>query len=583
MKGFYNKLLRIDLTKSIISAEGLSDDILAENLGGKGLGGYLLLKEIPVNVEPLSPENKLIIVIGPASGSKTWSSSRYGVFAKSPLTGIFGESYSGGGVAPKIKATGYDAIIIEGESRSPVYIEISDLEVKIHDAAHLWGLETYATEDRILKETNVKNAQAIVIGPAGENLVNFALIENNHWRSAGRTGLGALMGAKKVKGIVFHGNRRCEIHNPELLAEINRKVAKHVTLSEATVKTYRTEGTPMQVKVTNNAGCFPTRSWTSGSYEKWQNLSSGYMQEHFEVKSKACPNCFLSCGKLSTIKEGRYKGVTIEGPEYETIYAVGGLNCLESLEEVAYINDLCDRLGMDTMTAGNVASFAIEAYKRGKSDFAIDYGQVEKVAELLNMVAYQTGAGRIFSKGVRGAAKELGLEDIAVHVKGLEPAGFDPRVLKGMGLAYAVSSRGACHLRGTFYKAELSGQIPADTIEGKAKLFIDWEDRAALFDSLILCRFFRDFIMWDELSIIIEATTGLKFNKEGLEDLANHITTQARLFNIREGVTYKDDNLPAKFYKPLADSGKVIKEEELNKMVQDYYKLRGWNEIGIPQ
>ena len=199
------------------------------------------------------------------------------------------------------------------------------------------------------------------------------------------------------------------------------------------------------------------------------------------------------------------------------------------------------------------------------------------------MVAYQTGAGRIFSKGVRWAAKELGLEDIAVHVKGLEPAGFDPRVLKGMGLAYAVSSRGACHLRGTFYKAELSGQIPADTIEGKAKLFIDWEDRAALFDSLILCRFFRDFIMWDELSIIIEATTGLKFNKEGLEDLANHITTQARLFNIREGVTYKDDNLPAKFYKPLAYSGKVIKDEELNKMVQDYYKLLGWNEIGIPQ
>ena len=176
----------------------------------------------------------------------------------------------------------------------------------------------------------------------------------------------------------------------------------------------------------------------------------------------------------------------------------------------------------------------------------------------------------------------MGLEDIAVHVKGLEPAGFDPRVLKGMGLAYAISSRGACHLRGTFYKTELSGQIAPDTIEGKAKLLIDYEDRAALFDSLILCRFFRDFIMWDELGMIIEATTGLKFSKEELAEKANYITTQARLFNIREGITYKDDNLPKRFYEPLTDSGKVIKEEELNIMVQDYYKLRGWNEKGIP-
>jgi aldehyde:ferredoxin oxidoreductase len=582
MKGFYNKLLRIDLTNRIISKEEISDDILKANLGGKGLGGYLLLKEIHLNVNPLSPENKLIFVIGPATGSKIWSNSRYGVFSKSPLTGIFGESYSGGKVAPRIKATGYDAIILEGESQSPVYLEISDQKVKFHDANHLWGKETYSTEDQILKEINVSDAQAIVIGPAGENLVNFALIENNFWRSAGRTGMGALMGSKKVKGIVFHGNSKCEIDNPDLLLAVNRKIGEHVKLSSGTVNAYRNEGTPMQVKVTNTSGCFPTRYWTSGTFEKWQNLGSAYMKEHFDVKSKACPDCFLSCGKLSTVKGGTFKGLTIEGPEYETIYSVGGLNCLGSLEEVAYINDLCDRLGMDTMTAGNVTAFAIEAFKMGKTNFAIDYGQVDKVAELLKMIAYQKGVGKIFSKGVRGAAKELGLEDIAVHVKGLEPAGFDPRVLKGMGLAYAVSSRGACHLRGTFYKAELSGQIAADTIEGKAKLFIDWEDRAALFDSLILCRFFRDFIMWDELGMIIEATTGLRFNKEELADKANHITTQARLFNIREGITFRDDNLPKRFYEPLADSGKVIKEEELNLMVQDYYKLRGWNEKGIP-
>jgi aldehyde:ferredoxin oxidoreductase len=582
MKGFFNKLLRIDLTNRIISKEEISDNILKANLGGKGLGGYFLLKEIPLNIDPLSQENKIIFVIGPATGSKIWSNSRYSVFSKSPQTGIFGESYSGGKVAPQIKATGYDVIILEGKSQSPVYLEISDQKVNFHDANHLWGQETYATEEQILKEINISNAQAIVIGPAGENLVNFALIENNFWRSAGRTGMGALMGSKKVKGIIFHGNCKCEIDNPDLLLEVNKKIAEHIKLSSGVVNLYRNEGTPMQVKVTNNAGTFPTRYWSRGTYEKWGQLGSSYMQEHFDVKSKACPNCFLSCGKLSTVKGGTYKGLTIEGPEYETIYAVGGLNCLNTLEEVAYINDLCDRLGMDTMTAGNVTAFAIEAFKMGKTDYAIDYGQVEKMAELLNMVAYQKGVGQIFSKGVRGASEELGLEDIAVHVKGLEPAGFDPRVLKGMGLAYAVSSRGACHLRGTFYKAELSGQIAADTIEGKAKLFIDWEDRAALFDSLILCRFFRDFIKWDELGMIIEATTGLKYNKEELADKANYITTQARLFNIREGITYKDDNLPKKFYEPLADSGKVIKEEELNTMVQEYYKLRGWSKEGIP-
>jgi aldehyde:ferredoxin oxidoreductase len=582
MKGFYNKLLRIDLTNRIISKEEIPDDVFQTNLGGKGLGGYFLLKEIPLNINPLSRDNKIIFVIGPATGSKIWSNSRYSVFSKSPLTGIFGESYSGGKVAPQIKATGYDVIILEGKSQSPVYLEISDQKVEFHDADHLWGQETYATENQILKERNITNAQAIVIGPAGENLVSFALIKNNLWRSAGRTGMGALMGSKKVKGIIFHGNSKCEIANPDLLLEVNKRIAEHIKLSSGVVNLYRTEGTPMQVKVTNNAGTFPTRYWTKGTYEKSENLGSVYMQEHFDVKSKACPNCFLSCGKLSTVKGGTYKGLTIEGPEYETIYAVGGLNCLNSLEEVAYINDLCDRLGIDTMTAGNVTAFAIEAFRMGKTDYAIDYGQVEKMAELLNLVAYQKGIGQIFSKGVRGASEELGLEDIAVHVKGLEPAGFDPRVLKGMGLAYAVSSRGACHLRGTFYKAELSGQIAADTIEGKAKLFIDWEDRAALFDSLILCRFFRDFIKWEELGMIIEATTGLKYNKEELADKANHITSQARLFNIREGVTYKDDNLPKKFYEPLADSGKVIKEEELNTMVQEYYKLRGWSELGIP-
>jgi hypothetical protein len=220
-------------------------------------------------------------------------------------------------------------------------------------------------------------------------------------------------------------------------------------------------------------------------------------------------------------------GLEIEGPEFETIYALGGLNEVDSLEEIAYLNYLCDLWGLDTMSAGNISAFAIEASRRGKLDFRIDYNQPDRIADLFRLIAQNEGPGSLLGKGIKAAAAELDLEELAIHVKGLEPGGFDPRVLKGMGLAYATAARGACHLRGTFYKAELSGQIDKDQIAGKAELMIDYEDRAALFDSLILCRFFRDFISWQELSLIIEAATGLSYDKTDLENLANHHPTDA--------------------------------------------------------
>jgi aldehyde:ferredoxin oxidoreductase len=261
---------------------------------------------------------------------------------------------------------------------------------------------------------------------------------------------------------------------------------------------------------------------------------------------------------------------------------LGGLNCLQSLEEVAYLNDLCDRLGIDTMTAGNVTAFAIEAAKRGKLDFPIDYGQTEQIADLLRLVVEGRGIGEILAQGVRGAAAELGLEDLAVHVKGMEPGGFDPRALKGMGLAYAVSSRGACHLRGTFYKAELSGQIDAAATDGKARLFVDYEGRAILFDSMVLCRFFRDLIGWNELTALIQATTGERMDQEGLTSLASRINTWTRIFNVREGISRKDDTLPILFFdNPLPD-GRIIRREELAIMLDEYYALHGWDEQGQP-
>jgi aldehyde:ferredoxin oxidoreductase len=583
MFGFYNKYLLVDLAGMTYTEQLLSDQILAEVLGGKGLGTHLLLQHLPPDTDPLSAKNVIIFTTGPAGGTKIPAASRYGVFTKSPQTGVYCESYSGGHVAPVLKATGYDAIVLTGAAKEPVYLHVHPGGVEFRDARRLWGSDSYAAEDGINAEVGVKGVQSVVIGPAGENLVTFACISNNYWRCAGRGGVGAVLGSKKVKGIAFSGNREAEVADPALLADYIASL-KEKGKDSAGVLAYRELGTPMMVKIVNNSGAFPTRYWSEGSYDNVAKINADYMKENFTVKAKACRNCFIGCGKLSTVKEGRHKGLTLEGPEYETIYAFGGLCCLDNLEDVHYLNDLCDRLGIDTITAGNLAAFAIEAGLRGRLEGAPAYGDTEGIARLLKKIAAREEEGELFARGIRQSALELGLEDLAVHVKGMEPAGYDPRVLKGMGLAYAVSDRGACHLRSTFYKPELAGMIEPGAIEGKAELFIDFEDRLTLFDTLIFCRFFRDLVTWDDLSTVIRALTGLKPDKTGLQRIAANVTDNTRRFNLREGVTRKDDTLPPRLMREPIGKNKehLITEEELNRLVSDYYRLRGWDGDGRP-
>ena len=572
MKGFFNRLLRIDLTDQTYTYETFSDDILKKTLGGKGLGAHLLLNENPVGVDPLAPENIFAIVTGPVTGTKVWSQSRFGVFSKSPLTSGYGESYCGGSVAPKIKGCGVDAMIITGKSEQLTYLVINEEGVTFNSAEAIKGKETVESETYIL-ENAPKKAGAIVIGPAGENLVRFACVKSDRSRSLGRGGMGAVMGSKNLKGIAFAGNKKADMAEPELLKTLIKSLSDKHKDSPVTAA-YKTLGTPMQVVVTNKAGCFPTKYWNSGTFEKWEQLSADYMQENFEVKSHACPNCFLRCTKKSIAKMGRHQGLQVEGPEYETIYAIGGLNAVDALEEVLFLNDVCDRLGLDTMSAGNISAFAVEAFKRGKIDYEIDYNQPDKIAELYQLIAENQGVGKTLGQGIKLASEALGLEDIAIHVKGMEPGGFDPRVLKGMGLSYATSARGACHLRGTFYKAELSGQMDKDQIKGKAKLQIDYEDRCALMDSMVLCRFFRDFIQWDELKTMIEATTGLILDKDKLEILANRITQQTRQYNIQEGLDESTDTLPPRFLKEATKEGAALSAEDLATMINEYNDIR---------
>jgi aldehyde:ferredoxin oxidoreductase len=576
MKGFFNQLLRIDLTRQRFEVEPIPKPILQSYLGGKGLGSHLLLEENPPHVDPFSPQNRLIITLGPLADTPFYGSSRYAVFTKSPQTGIYSESYSGGKITLSLSRTGYDAIIIEGKSNRPIFLEISDQEVVFHPASTLWGKMTYEAEEAILKKVG-KDSRALVIGPAGENLVKFAVIESEHWRSLGRAGIGAVMGSKKLKGIAFHGKKRREIADPTSLKRLSQAFKERVKDNQI-VYMYRRYGTPMLVSIMNTIGAFPTQYWSKGTLEGWEGISAESLMERCQVSSIACPHCFMACGKISEVKQGRHRGLRIMGPEYETIYAFGGLCMVNSIEEIIYLNDLCDRLGMDTITAGNLAAFAIEASKRKKIKDNLQYGDADGIAETLTKIAYRREVGRILSEGVRHAAKVWGMEEKAIHVKGLEPAGFDPRVLKGMGLAYATSDRGACHLRATFYKSELSGQIDPDQIKGKAKLFVDYEDKMTLFDALILCRFYRDLVTWKDLQEIIKSACNLSLKKRELKTMASGIINLARAFNQQEGLTIKEDKLPRRFFREvLQGTEKTIQPEDLKFMLKEYYQLRGWD------
>jgi aldehyde:ferredoxin oxidoreductase len=576
MKGFFNQLLRIDLSRQKTTLEPIPESTLRSYLGGKGLGSYLLFKENPPHINPFSPQNRLIFTLGPLADTPFYGSSRYAVFTKSPQTGIYSESYSGGKITLSLSRTGYDAIIIEGKSDHPTFLEIDDRNVIFHDASDVWGKVTYEAEEALLKRVGIKESGALVIGPAGENLVKFAVIESEHWRSFGRAGIGAVMGSKKLKGIVFHGKKHRDLADPSSLKRLAQEFKDRVKDSEI-VHVYKKYGTPMLVSIMNTIGAFPTQYWSKGTLEGWEGISAESLMDKCEVTPSACPHCFMACGKISEVKQGRHRGLRIRGPEYETIYAFGGLCMVKSIEEIIYLNDLCDRLGMDTITAGNLAAFAIEASKSRKIKDKLIYGDVDGIASVLTKMAYRKGVGRILSEGVRHVASVWGMEEKAIHVKGLEPAGFDPRVLKGMGLAYATSDRGACHLRATFYKSELSGQISPEQIKGKAKLFVDYEDKMTLFDALILCRFYRDLITWKDLEEIIKSSCNLSFKKKELKAIASKITNLARSFNQREGVTKKEDKLPRRFFREvLHETGKTIQPIDLEVMLKEYYHLRGW-------
>ena len=572
----------IDLTLQSVQEEPIPEAVTRTFLGGKGLGSFLLLRHNAPQVDPLSPQNCLIFATGCGTDTPLPGSSRYGVYTKSPQTGIYSESYSGGKIAQAFSRTGYDAVVVKGASEQPVFLEIFEGGARIRPAERFWGMETYQAEDSLKQAVKQKGAGVLVIGPAGENQVRFAILATDYWRSAGRTGAGAILGAKKVKGIIFHGNQRRPVFNERELKAFGKEILLKVR-EDPRVKSLKKFGTSSLVSIMNVIGGFPTRYWSEGSLEGWEEISAESLLERCHVESRSCPMCSLECGKVATVKKGKYGGIKVGGPDYQTINAFGGLCMIRSIEEIIYLNDLCDRLGMDTITAGNLCAFAIEASTRRAIPEKLEYGDVEGIAKLLRKIAFKEGIGLDLAEGIHFVAKKWGMEELAVHVKGLEPPGYDPRALKGMGLAYAMADRGACHSRSSLYIEELRGNLNVEKTEGKVHELIDHEDRLTIFDSIILCRFYIDLIGWKELGKILQLITGKSFKPPHLRRIAQSITNLVRQYNVQEGVSKKDDFLPKRFFKETLGKGKRLgTEEEFGQMVDEYYQARGWDARGHP-
>lgn len=579
ISGYFQRLLYIDLGRQSYEIRPLDPELLSQTLGGKGLAVHLFQQLVQDPIHPFSADNPLIFALGPVADTPVWGSTRFGVFTKSPLTGCFNESYAGGRTAIPMSRTGFDVVVITGVAEKPVWLEISETGTVFHPASNLWGLDCPQSEAALKAECGPRSG-ALVIGPAGENLVRFAVLATDKWHMAGRGGSGAVMGSKRLKGIVFQGSTRRQVHNPEGVKSWSQKLVREHK-HQPGPKNYRKFGTTAMLDLMNTAGAFPCAYWTQGRLSDWEHLSSARIMDQLQAQPRSCPRCFLSCRKLARVSSGPFQDLRIEGPEYETLYAFGGLCLISDVNEIVHLNDLCDRLGMDTMSAGNLTGMVLEATRQGRMRTSLEYGHGQQIAELLEQMAFRKGLGGILALGMRQAASTLGLEDLAVQVKGMEPAGYDPRVLKGMGLAYAVSSRGACHLRASFHRAELTGEANIKDPSGMVTSFLEHEDTCTLLDCLIACRFFRK-LYAREMPRIISLVTGLDVDIQALRNTAGEIMDLTRMVNLSQGIGSDQDRLPNRIMQEPLPDGSNISEQEMQTLIREYYRQRGWDEQGMP-
>lgn len=580
MAGWMGSIAEVDLSRSKIRLRDWDEEEKLKFIGGRGIGVKILYDSVGPEVDALSEDNVLVFAVGPLTATAAPTSGRYCVSTKSPLTGTVFDANSGGFFATKFKACGIDALIIKGAAQNPVIIYMDDKNIEILDGEKYWGMRVFETT-RVLIEKFGKEARVACIGPAGENLVRIAGIMNDYYRSAARGGVGAVMGSKKLKAIVAKGNKTVEIADKENFLFVVRECNRVFDQNPITSKALPRFGTAVLVNLMNELGVLPAKNFQATFLPEARNISGEELTRRLLIKPKACFGCKISCGRGTRLND-----VEGEGPEYETIFSLGSCCLVWDLETIWRANHLCNDLGLDTISTGVTIACAMELSEKGLTPEKVKWGDGEKIIELIEKTAYREGFGDDIAEGSRRLSEKYGDPHAAMHVKGLELPAYDPRGAKGQGLAYATSNRGGCHLRSYMIALEILGvpkRIDRFSTVNKAGLVIYQQNLYAAMDTLVACRFSGYGLDEEYYSRMLTAATGFKYTGEDLMLVGERIWNLERLFNLREGFSRKDDTLPRRFLcEPLRDGPTKGQVVELEPMLNEYYRARGWNADGIP-
>jgi len=595
--GYMGRLLRIDLTSGESIEQPIDDELARSYIGGSGLAARILYDETTPQTDPLGPDNVLILMTGPLTGSKVPTSGRHAVVAKSPLTGVWGESDAGGTWGVAIKSAGYDGVVVTGRASRPVYLWIHDGCVEIRDASSFWGQDTYEVDDSLRAVTD-SQASVSCIGRAGEKQVRLANVmhDGKHARAAGRAGLGAVMGSKQLKAIVAHGTEAPTVAEEKALRASIREIAPRILAKTGRYQQFGTAG-----GVVGNAALadMPAQNWRLGDWvEGAERISGQMMAETILTGRYFCKHCIVGCGREVRITEGPYAGVDGAGPEYEALAALGSMCLVDDLEAVAMANELCNRYGIDVMSTGACVAFAMEAFERhiitvsDTGGLALEWGDPTALIQMIHAIGRAEGLGRILGEGVKRAADVFGgfAGEFALHVKGLELPYHDPRALSSCAAAYATYPRGACH-RGMSHGLErysipeLGYPEPLDrhATVGKGIATAVAQDYYGLFNSLKLCHFIASSVKPSEIVNWLNLVTGWDMTMEEFLRVGERASNLKRMYNLRLGLSRKDDTLPPRITTEKFDvGGSKDYVPRLGDMLEEYYRHRQWSKDGVP-
>ena len=596
MHGYAGRVLHVDLSTGKTYVEPLNEDYARKYIGGMGLGIRMWLDNSKAGVDPFSPDNPLILATGPISGT-VWPTGGNGhaFVSKSPQSFGVGEAKAHGSFGTEMKRAGYDVIVFKGKAEKPVYVWIDDDAVQILDASHLWGKSPAETEDALREELGDYYIRVASIGVAGEKLSRMACIINDKTRAAGRTGLGAVMGSKNLKAIAMRGTRDIVVAKPDEFMEYVKEF--HERMKGPATQKYRALGTAENVLVHNSLSCMPTRNYNNSRFEGAEKVSGEVLNEKFVAKIIGCSSCAMRCEHMCVVSEGPYKD-TMTRMEYETLWALGPYCGVDRLDAIIKGMELSNYYGLDAISAGVTAGFAMDCYERGllsqEQLGGIDakFGNADAMVQLVEKMGRREGVGELLADGVKVAAQKIGngADKLAAHIKGVETTGYDLRALKTAALGFAVSFRGADHNRHGAYAFDVKGKVNRLVAEkGRGKLVRDMEDTYNLIDSFLVCKFSRGTYYKElpDMAKLYSLVTGFEINADELKKCGERIQNAARLFNVREGLGRKDDSLPWKvMHEPIPDEGPskgaFVTQAELDLLLDDYYESRGWTREGVP-